>query len=330
MKRIVLIALFAILLTNAFAQNSQKTYTINDFSDRFYARVIANAEGNGSAIIHRKSDKLMLFKVEVGQVDLESKSNSTTIPYADQTMIVYEDFNFDGEKDFAIQEFMSTKGPAYLVYIYGDNKFKADAEYTRIIQESQGSYNLNAANRTISTTSSGGCCSHSSAVYEVRTDGKPYPVKEESEDIVPPFTIVTKTEWKAGKKVQTIDKTLDLDDDPIMSFDLNGNKKKVVLFTTGNSTLNYALVKETNKVEFNFPATQVDRNPDFTLSPSRNELLFKNTSAEYKIYQKVNAGRIEAVGIVVKTGGKEYDLKGDLKTLKGSLKGIPEVDNMVK
>jgi len=73
-------------------------------------------------------------------------------------------------------------------------------------------------------------------------------------------------------------------------FDLVGNKKKVVVFNINDRTLNYALVKANDKVEFSYPTNSADKNPDFTLSASRNELYFKNASAEYKIYQKVNAG----------------------------------------
>jgi len=326
MRRTTLSLLLSSILSTAFGQSE---YIINDFSDSFYARVIMGHDKVSTITIKRKKDDFSLLKVESQQIDFDDKSGKKIVLYKDQSAIVYDDFNFDGEKDLAIQEFFSTKGPAYLIYLFQDNSFKPDIEFTRIIQNSQGNYELNPVSKTIKTTSSDGCCSHSSATFVVK-DGDLFPLNEKSEEIAQPFTTITTREWKDGKKTTTIDKSLRLDEDPIMSFDLVGNKKKVVLFDLNDRTLNYALVKANDKVEFNYPTNSVNDEAGFTLSASRNELTFKNASAEYKIYQKVNTGRIEAVGILVKAGGKEYDLKGDVKTLKGSLKDIPALDNLVK
>lgn len=326
MNKIILVYIFSIALTNA---RSQSEFLINDLSDKYYAKLTIDKDGNGLASILRKGDNVSLLKVEGGQFDFGLKPGQKTMKYKDQSVVVYDDFNFDGVKDLGIQEFISSKGPAYMVFLFKDNAFKKDDVFTDIIQASQGNYTLDPVKKTISTTSSGGCCIHASALYAVK-DGKPSEVKYSEEEITEAFTTVTTREWKEGKKTETTDKTLMFSDEPVMSFLLSSNKKKVMLFSTNDRSLMYALVKGNNKVEFNFPAMEGNEGQDFTLSASRNELIFRNASAEYTVYQKVVAGKIGAVGIIVRTGGKEYDLKGDIATLKGKLGGVMEMENVAK
>lgn len=48
--------------------------------------------------------------------------------------------------------------------------------------------------------------------------------------------------------------------------------------------------------------------------------------ATYKIYEVRRQGKVEKIGIQVLINGKAYDLKGDVGSLSGSLKGVKQVN----
>jgi len=227
-----------LLLSSAVNIFSQSEYLINDFSNEYFAKIVIGTDQNaevfktGKVIIFRKKDNVEILNVnsEKFEFDIQTDSNKN-ISYKDQNVIVYKDFNFDGENDLAIQDYFSSKGPSYTIYLYNKDSFQLDRTFTEIIQNSQGNYELDPASKTIQTMSSGGCCWHSFSTFIVK-EGKPYPSREEVKESDLPFNINTTKEWSDGKMTVTIEKEIDLNQDgiiQIMSFKLLNKNKKVVI-----------------------------------------------------------------------------------------------------
>lgn len=335
---LILSTIFFIFSLNAF---SQIEYKIEDFSDAYYAVFIMNEDQKeevfkeGTMLVFDKKTGSTLVEVECESSTFEIKltegSKKIQVPYEAQSSLLYEDFNFDGNKDIAVQQYYSSKGPSYTIYIAKKAGFELDEDFTNLIQSSQGNWDLDPDSNKIYTRSSGGCCWHSYSTYSIQ-NGRPVLTAETVEHIDFAFTITTSKHLQEGKMIETVEKIINLEEEGItviMAFNLKGKNKKVVLFNINDRTLNYALVGEEDIVEFNYPIETVYANPDFTLMNGGNDLVFNNDNAEYKIYQISIGGKISSVGILVKANGKTYDLKGDITTIKGNLSNIPKLDNVV-
>jgi hypothetical protein len=252
---------------------------------------------------------------------VDTSKHSTELPFNNQDEILYQDFNFDGHKDFGIIEFVSTKGPAYLIYLFKNNQFKLDSAFSEVIQASQGIFSLDDESKTIHIMSRGGCCSRSYETYAVENgDLTPREIIEEQMDMA--FFITKTTKWIEGKPHETVTRTVDLNQEgiyPVMSFSLLKNGKQVVLYNINDRTLNYVLIADDDRSEFFYPIETEYKNRDFVVNTSGNELIFENANARYKIYQKVNGSKITDVGIEVTVNGKRHQLKGDVQSLKGRI-----------
>jgi hypothetical protein len=318
-------------------------YVIKDFSNRYYAIIKIDKDQQedffkkGTISIFQTAGNKELLKVSSEKIIIESNKDIfnqkvVELPFKDQDVVLYQDFNFDGVDDIAILELYSSKGPGYAIYLFKEQKFILDAEYTDIIQGSQGNFELVPESKTIATMSSGGCCWHSFSNYSI-INGRPYPIEQVIEEIDLPFTTIRTKRWKDGLSTESVKRTVDLEQEgivEIMSFKLLNKNKRVVLYNLNDRILNYVLIENEDIPEFSFPIEVVYKGRDFVVNNSGNELTFKNKDAQYKIYQMVNDGRITDLGLIVTFKGKRYIMKGELKTLKGSIskKEILKLDNV--
>lgn len=332
MSRVLFVMVAFFVSLNVFAQLE---YTLEGFSDTYYGVFIMSEEQaknvfkEGTILVFNKKTGKALLEVECDGVAFDGKVSPDS--NTNQSLLIYEDFNFDGMNDLAIQENYSSKGPSYSIYLAKGETFVFDSVFSEIIQGSQGSWDLDPETKKIYTRGDGGCCWHSFSTYSIQ-DGRPVRIVEVINQIDFAYHITTTKVLKDGKIVETVEKRIDLQTEgitEIMSFDLLNKKKKVVLFNINDRTLNYVLISGDDKVEFNYPINTIYANPDFTLSNLGNDLVFKNENVEYKIYQIFTSGKISSVGVLVKVDGKTYDLKGDITSLIGSLKKIPKLDNVV-
>jgi hypothetical protein len=312
-----------------------QTAILKGFSKNHYAKVhLIDKEKNESVItIFNNSDNKIILEIKsesyVMDTQLEDlKSNSS------QEIVLYQDFNFDNYEDFAIQTDYSSKGPSYSIFLFKDGKYILDNVFTNIIQNSQGNFDLDKNTKTISTRGNGGCCWHSYSKFVV-TNGIPKLMSETIEELDFSIETVTETIWKNGKYNKSVVKTINLENEgikEIMSFNLKNSKKRVVLYNINDRTLNYALIKSDNTIEFYFPIEVEYKKPDFGINTSStlSELTFKNKGVKYKIYQNKTKQGVVEIGILVDSNGKIFNLQGEISTLKGNLKwsDIIELDNV--
>ncbi|QDO95468.1 hypothetical protein FNB79_16320 [Formosa sediminum] len=262
----------------------------------------------------------------------EVKTNISELPYGEQSILIYQDFNFDGKKDLAIMDGQNScyHGPSFNIYIEGEKTLEFNAEFTRLAQEYCGMFQTNSETNTITTMTKSGCCWHQFSTFKV-IDNTPKLMLQIEEDATnTPYYTTTTTTWEGNKSQQHIEKTIDFTEDGIsevFAFKLNKNQKKVIVFNINNRVLNYALLRTDETVEFAYPITFAYQNNDFTLNTSQDTLTFKNNDATYKIYN-INATNS---GILVKTKGKTYNLKASKHSISGGISDIKSLnlDNVI-
>lgn len=343
--RISLIIILGLIHINLF---SQIQLEIDGFSDKYKGVLTIEKgfedevfkKGNISIVQKVTNDRLIDIDSDELTFDIDENGNVKTnvleIPYGEQSIIIYEDFNFDGIKDLAVMDGQHScyHGPSFQIYLEIDNKLVFSSEFTSLAQEYCGMFQVDYKTKTIHTMTKSGCCWHQFSEFKVVDNIlKPIHIVEENA-MAFPFHTTKITKWTDEKEIVKIKKTIDLQNEGIKvlySFNLVKNNKKVIVFNINDRTLNYALIRKDGTVEFSYPLETIYKKPDFKISSYNDQLTFKNENAIYKIYQKQNGERINAIGIKVHVDNKLYDLKGDLSSLKGNLKNINKVklDNVI-
>jgi len=326
LMKILATILLTILTMLTFAQ---KVFKVDNFSKDYYGKIQISDTSEvftkgWVAIYDRKTNK-QLIKVTSDELALElhdgkAVANIKELPYGEQSLIMYDDFNFDGKKDFAVCDGQNScyHGPSFKIYLAANNGFLYNKDFTRLAQEYCGMFNVDSEAKKIYTMTKSGCCWHEFSEFIV-VNNKPKPIKIETEEQDMPFNITTQEIWNGKSMVKKSIKTIDTDQEGIeviLSFKIPQNDKEIILYNINDRTLNYALVKKDSTVEFSYPIETVYQNPDFEFDSTTNNLAvtFKNKTAHYQVYDRPNE-----IGITINSDGKTYNWVGDLNTKKGSL-----------
>lgn len=190
MKKII----FTILLLslNAFAQHE---FEIKNASDIFDVKInIAKCdesfcEGKTTYTLFQKGKKTVFQKfdfenavIQLGE-DQKPLANITLL-YDEQSALTFDDFNFDGVKDLALND--GNNGgygsPSYQVYLFSKakNKFVHDASFSELAQE-LGMFDVDKKTKMLYVFSKSGCCWHQTAGYKV-VRNRPVKTYELTED----------------------------------------------------------------------------------------------------------------------------------------------------
>src|SRR5699024_635743 len=141
-------------------------------------------------------------------VDDEVEANVHERPYGKQNVLIYEDFNFDGQKDLAISDGNHScyGGPSYQIYLADAGGFSFSKSFTKLAQDYCGLFAVNEEDHTLSTMTKSGCCWHQYSVFSIK-DNAPYLIKRKEIDARGnhPIGIVEKIDYKRirGKMVST-------------------------------------------------------------------------------------------------------------------------------
>lgn len=348
---------------------AETIYQIEKFSDRYSAKVIVDPENikdwnvsnqnyfdNPNALVivfdEKQQKNVIEQPITFYSYDTNDKgelnSNVLEMPYGEQSIIQYDDFNFDGVPDIAIQmgRFSCYGGPAYNIYLGHENGFKYHEKLSEIGSEYCGMFDSDEETKTISAMTKSGCCWHKYDTYRV-----------EGEDVWLSYSRVESTwrsaflemteawfnqlEKKTKDRIQYMILDSEEQNDSTLSFTVNDGRNRVFLDDYGN--INYYFLKAEKASEEMKDITEPLYSLDFIYPPinlkeeqsylfiyqSNNdvdELIFNNGWAEYRIYETKNS-----VGVKVIRQGKTHDIKGDYQSLKGHLadfvKSI-EVENL--
>lgn len=102
----------------------------------------------------------------------EAKLNNAKRRYDYQSIIFFEDYNFDGIEDLSIRDGNNGaySGPSYQIYLFSPRlgKFVHNAAFTRLAQsEYLGMFEVDKKKRVIRVASKGGCCMHRTEEFRV-------------------------------------------------------------------------------------------------------------------------------------------------------------------
>jgi hypothetical protein len=334
-----LVIMFPLFTHLTFAQT---IFTVDGFAKNYYGKVgISDTSAvfsKGWIAIYERGENRQIIKVVSDELALslhhgKALDNIKTLLYGEQSLIMYDDFNFDGKRDFAIEDGQNScyHGPSFKIYLATDNGFSFNEAFTRLAQEYCGMFQVDYNERKISTTTKSGCCWNEFYEFAVENN-KPKAIKIITDEQDVPFIILTEQTWNGKTMSKKTTKTIDIDQEGIqviLSFIVPENGKKVILYNINDRTLNYALVRKDNTVEFNYPIETVRQNPVFKFNKSsiNRSVTFSNKNATYKIYD-----RPTELGMEITVDGKNYKLVGDNKTRTGSLDNLIKVqlDNVIK
>lgn len=331
MKNFVFLILILIVAGNVFGQ---KTFDVQDFSEDYYGKVYleqpAEVFSKGWVAIYQKKTNKQLIKINSEELigDTEEgkiKANVKELPYGEQSVIIYQDFNFDGVKDFAIMDGQNGcyHTPSFQIYLAGKVKdqFVLSNSFTKLAQENCGMFEADETTKTLSTMTKDGCCWHQSSEYIV-VNNVPKVIKIVEDDAMKfPFITLSTQTWDGKRMVKTSERTVDFEDEnlkKLFSFKTD-NGGEAVLFSY-ETMLYYAFINKSGKVDFAFPTDSDQEEPKFTIDSKENPttLSFANKNAVYRIYEKTN----EKVGVQVNVNGKFSNIAGDVKSSKGNLRQI--------
>jgi len=334
----IFILIFLCLSKIAF---SQITFTVDNFSPDYYGKVQVHDtddvfrkgwvavydKKSGKELIKVKSDELA-FEIHDGKV----KANINELPYGEESVIIYDDFNFDGIKDFAIMDGMKSGYhlPSFRIYLADKNGFTYNKELSRLAHENTGMFDIDPKEKKIYTMAKSGCCWHQTKTYLIENN-KPRVINISTiEAGGSPYEVITDQTWNGKKMVTSVSKSFEPDTEVthiVMTFTVQKNGKHVILFES-MGLLNYALIDTNQHVEFSYPIETDEETPGFMFDTTKDNLsvTFQNKSANYHIYESANKVGVEAI-----TKGVLYAQDGDIRSKKGSLKDLlkMKLENLV-
>lgn len=326
MKRILILC-FIVLgwLHSAFAQ---VTFNIDGFSKQYYGKVYFSdtsaISSAGWVEVYDRSTKKKLIHVDADELsfdlhDGEIKANIAEIPYGEYSVLLYEDYNFDGVKDFAIMDGFNScyGGPSFQIFLASEKDFVYNEGFTELAQNNCGMFVVDAKNKVISTMTKSGCCWHQYSDYIVENN-HPKLISTHTEDCLKaPICTTTIEEWKGEKKTKTVTSTIDLDSEIIsdyFKFHVDKENKDIILCNFYDDRLCYVILDAKQNVEFYYPFEELRQTSDFIFYRKNGKLTFKNKDASYTIYDK--SGKI---GVDITYKGKTHQWKGNAKSRRGSI-----------
>jgi hypothetical protein len=348
--------LLPILLLATAVRADPVTLDVGKFSDRYYVKVVGGREDEergvklgvvqvydrkrpGKPIITLESAAFGVDDEEV--VDEVVDANMHEFPYGEHSSLIYEDFNFDGEKDLAIMDgsYSCYNGPSFQVYLAdGKGGFAHNPEFTRLAQDYCGFFDIDTEAKTINVMTKSGYAWHRYERYKV--NGKHLRLIHSLTDdgsMSRNFSGVTIIEVGAKGKKTTIRYTLNEKTNPIvLQFSLKSAPHKEIVLFLGYDA-DYALLNGKNEenveVEYSYelavkgvmpPGKYRDSSDSIlTLDAENNSLCFGFGDTTYTVVDQP-----ERLGVQVKQGQRITFLVGDPDTRMGDLMEIHTANNV--
>lgn len=308
--------LFVLLLMPFFA-SAQKSYDLVDFSDEFSGKIIlddnqenSDLETNCTLNIYQKKNGKLIFSKPAlySEYDIEDskvKSNIQEIPYGEQSILIYEDFNFDGKEDIALRtgNYSCYGGPSFEIYLADKNGFTYNESFTELGSNYCGMFTVDDEKKQLQTMTKSGCCWHQFSTYVVeKNQVVPIEIIEESySGILAEYSVQKRVN---GKMVTSGYQKFAEDNAPEFTIVFE-NGKKMYLMEGMNSDLLYIFTDKENVVELTF-------NADFMYNKADQTVSFKNKNTIYIITPK---------GITIQEGIKTYHLN-KIKETAGSFNNL--------
>ncbi len=309
--------LFLILLMPFFA-TAQKSFDLIGFSDDFSGKIIvegnqenSDLETNCTLNIYQKKNGKLIFSKPAfySEYDMEEskvKSNIKEIPYGEQSILIFEDFNFDGKEDIALRNgnYSCYGGPAYEIYLADKNAFVYNESFTELGSNYCGMFTVDNEKKQLQTMTKSGCCWHQFSTYIVE-DNKAVPI-EIIEESYSGFLVDYSVQKRInGKMVTSTHQEFAYDNKPEFTMIFENGKKMHLMGIYGDEHLTYIFTNAEDVVEL-----FIDEG--FTYNKAHKTVSFQNKNTIYIVSENE---------IVVKDNGKTYHLN-KIKQTVGSFNNL--------
>lgn len=326
-----------------------KQYKIEDFSEDYYALITPmsaediEAEDSSEVdsiitVIEAKSKRTLIRQTawidvkyelgnsqELGLGDTIS-ANIVSLPYGEHSILIYDDFNFDGQNDLAIKDgrYGCYGGTSYEIYLKEGNTFKYSKDFSELTHGNCGFFNIDEDRKTLHTMTKSGAAWHEYSTYKV-IDNKPVAVKivEEESNAGGLISITESTRVNGKMVVETYNRLprYQYDDSEstdtasyIYTFDL-ANGKKMVLdkdYGAEGDRLYYAFADKDDRIELLYVGP-------FAYDRKNKTLSFTNKPVRYQVNSQ---------GIKVTLPNKTVFFKSKPGSEQGNLEGLGQFENV--
>lgn len=209
-KILILVLLFISTLSLA-----QIKYNIEDFSKDYYGIVNVSDTNDffrpGVICIYDKKTNEELIKVENSRIYLDFEDGkliegNNVVPYEHEPVIIYQDFNFDGVNDFAIQD--SERGCygaiSYNIYLAQNKKFVYNNNFSELAHDYCGMFVVDYEKKLLYAMQKDGCCYIEHSDFKVENN-EPKLISLVIEDATKSddYVYITTKKLKKGKWIKT-------------------------------------------------------------------------------------------------------------------------------
>ncbi len=206
-------AVFLCIVFMSVGMSAQTTFEITDASKSYNVKLVVDGcdEGfcgkNGVFTITKKADDKLVQVIKMPDIEFlieEAQLSDTKLKYDTQSVIFFEDYNFDGTADIAVREnnLGGYGSPNYQIFLFNKAKdaFVLSKPLTEIAQDGMGMFEVDPKKKMLLVSTKSGCCWHQDLGYTV-VNNVPKKVYEWTRDA----SFDNGTE---GKKVKVTTKTL--------------------------------------------------------------------------------------------------------------------------
>ena len=229
MKNKISLKLLICLVLSGPLLSHAATFQINDGSVLYDAQLIVKncdqeeCAGSAKIILFKKGNKRVFQTLTSNDLNFyldkkQQPSVNVIQLYDEQSPLIFDDFNFDGQQDLAIRNGNESSygGPSYDVYVFNKTRqqFVMSSALTELAIENLGMFQTDAKRKRIITFAKSGCCFHVTSEYAVIPNKGLKLVHEVTEDVTgagEQVTVITKSYNLHTKKWRTISKKYPLD-----------------------------------------------------------------------------------------------------------------------
>lgn len=324
---------FGELDTAHFQRLPRSTYPLEDFSEHYRATLEISDRDEvfrpGVISVYDKKGGPPLIQVSAEELVLdqqpgsdEVRANIHELPYGEQSVLVYQDFNLDGIKDLALMDgqFSCYHGPSYQVFLGSADGFRHSASFTELAQNYCGLFEVDEKAREISVFTKSGCCWHEFSSYTLE-NGEPLLKTRTTVGQNDPTGLIVETlaENRGGTLVSSTRRYWNADNPPqvLLSFRLAPAGKRIVLFKSlSDDSPAYVALDKDNEAVLLYPEKDGER-IDYDAASRR--LSFVRGDTTYRIFGDAG-GR--PTKMQVEARGKVTDLKLLPGDVEGSLDAV--------
>jgi len=303
-----------------FSERYRATLEIADQDDVFRPGIISVHDKQGGPALIQVSAEELVLDLQTGSEEV--RTNIHELPYGEQSVLVYQDFNLDGIKDLALMDgqFSCYHGPSYQVFLGTADGFRHSAAFTELAQQYCGLFSVDEQAREINVFTKDGCCWHESSTYGLE-NGEPVLKRRAATGQNDPSGLVVETlsENRDGKLVSSTRRYWNADDSPevLLSFRLAPAGKRIVLFKSPNDDKPaYVALDKSDEAVLLYPENPGER---IDYDAASRQLSFVRGDTTYRI---LGDGAGQPTKMQVEVRGKVTDLKLLPGGAEGSLEQV--------